>query len=226
VVSVEWERGGVYIIIDMSPYNVEVKRGFYVKDFIALALPLFLGVVAWGVWLYEITQIVGWAGLEWLRVELYSVYVITGITVLSYLLPIFMWSRAKWYWNLTCFLGMYLAGLGGYWSGRYLLTQLYSRIPHEHHISQLWALFLVLLIVSSVFFFLKQYFLFRSGSFHVLTLMAVFIAVVPASLGTVEWFPGFGSMHSFVDAVKMGYPIFWVNLFLGWTAYAMVKKLI
>lgn len=210
----------------MSPYNVEVKAGFYAKDFIALLLPLLLGVGAWGIWIYEMTQVVGWHGLEWLRVELVSVYVVTGISVLSYLLPIFMWSRAKWYWNLVCFLGMYAAGLGGYWMGRYLLVRLYSRVPHDHHIMHLWALFFVLLVVSSVFFFLKQYFLFKSGSFHVLTLMAVFIAVVPASLGMVEWFPGFGSMHSFVDSVKMGYPVFWVNLLLGWTAYAMVKKLI
>jgi hypothetical protein len=57
-------------------------------------------------------------------------------------------------------------------------------------------------------------------------LVAVFITVVPASLATVEWIPGFGNGITFVDAVKMGYPMFWINVLLGWTAFAMVKKAI
>lgn len=200
---------------------------FTTKDFIALTIPILLGILAWGIWLYEIVNRVGWESANWLRVPLCSVYIITGITVVSYLAPILMWSKAKWYVMSACILGMYLAAYGGYYFGRYLFTQLYlKQFSDKTHVMDVWALFFLVLAVSAVFFSLKQYFLFKSGQFHILTLMAVFISVIPASLATVEWFPGFGSTIGFIDAVKMGYPMLWVNILLGWTAYAMVRKLI
>lgn len=192
----------------------------------ALLIPVLLGLLAWGIWLYEIVHVVGWMSLDWLTLPLYSVYIVTGITVASYLAPILLWSKAKWYVMLACIVGMYLAAYGGYYLGRMMFTQLYAGVTDSKHVLDVWALFFIVLMVSAVFFFLKQYFLFKSGQFHVLTLMAVFISVIPASLATIEWFPGFGNSVGFVDAVKMGYPMFWVNLMLGWTAYAMVRKLI
>jgi hypothetical protein len=59
-----------------------------------------------------------------------------------------------------------------------------------------------------------------------MTIVAVFISIVPASLISIEWVKGFASTESFVDAVKMGYPVFWLNTLLGWVSYAMAKRII
>jgi hypothetical protein len=169
---------------------------------------------------------VGWKSLDWLRVPLYSVPIVAGLVVASYLLPILMWSKAKWSIILACTASMYAAAFGGYWAGKFLFMALYSRAASEKHVWHVWAMILLVTVVAAIFFFLKQRFLFKSGRFHILTLVAVFITVVPASLATVEWIPGFGNGITFVDAVKMGYPMFWINVLLGWTAFAMVKKAI
>jgi hypothetical protein len=56
--------------------------------------------------------------------------------------------------------------------------------------------------------------------------MFAFVSVIPASIISVEWLVNFGNASSFVDAVKMGYPFLWINIFLGHIAYLMVKKII
>ena len=47
---------------------------------------LFLGVIANGLWLYEIVSI-GWKGLGWLNYEHKSIFVINGLVVLAYCFP-------------------------------------------------------------------------------------------------------------------------------------------
>jgi hypothetical protein len=59
-----------------------------------------------------------------------------------------------------------------------------------------------------------------------MTIVAVFISIIPASLISIEWIKGFATSVSFVESVKMGYPLFWLNVMLGWVSYAMVKKII
>ena len=99
-------------------------------------------------------------------------------------------------------------------------------MPEDKHVWHVWILIIIVTVVAAAFFYLKEWYLYKSGRFHIMTLVAVFISVVPASLITIEWFQGYGNAVTFVDAVKMGYPMLWVNIFLGWTAYAIVNKVI
>jgi hypothetical protein len=38
---------------------------------------------------------------------------------------------------------------------------------------------------------------------------------IPLSLITILLIPGFGHQTGWIDAVKMGYPVFWVTVLLG-----------
>ena len=96
----------------------------------------------------------------------------------------------------------------------------------ETHVIYVWYLIFVVSIVAVFFYYVKQFLLFKSEIFHIMTIIAVFISIIPASLISIEWVKGFAVIESFVEAVKMGYPIFWLNVLMGFVSYAMVRKII
>ncbi|MCP4437335.1 MAG: hypothetical protein GY810_00010 [Aureispira sp.] len=198
------------------------------KDFIWFLMPLFLGSLSLLIWLYEINSIIGWNSLEWLNQELYSIYIITLLVVISYLLPIAKISQVGMARVLVCGLTMYGAAIGGFILARGVFYDLYNKIPESinHYAWSIWKLFAIVLLVAIVFFLLKQWLLDATDRFHILTLIVALIAVVPMSLITVEYIPGFGVEDHFVDAVKMGYPVFWINVLLGITSFFMSRKII
>ena len=205
----------------MQLFGIKFDR----RDFWALTLPFVFGLLSWAAWLAEIVYGIGWKSLDWLWEELASVYFVTALAVMSYLSPILLFSRqTPWTTILLCFSGMYISSLAGFFGAKNVFFTLYSKIPPSEHIGLVWSLFFITLGVAAAFFYLKQIYLFKSHSLHVLTLMFVFLSVIPASIITVDWLPGLGNASSFVDAVKMGYPVFWINVLLGQTTYAMVRR--
>lgn len=198
------------------------------KDLIWLIIPILLGTLSIAIWLYEINSIVGWNSLDWLSQELYSVYIITFLAVASYLLPSAKISNVSTTKVLACGITMYLAAIGAFVLARGVFYDLYSRVPESINAStwSIWKLFGIVSLVAVVFFLLKQWFLDATDRFHILTLVVALIAVVPMSLISVEYVPGFGVDDHFVDAVKMGYPVFWTNVLLGVTSFLMSRKII
>lgn len=198
------------------------------KDLIWLIIPILLGVFSLAIWLYEINTIIGWNSLNWLQQELYSVYIITLLAVISYLLPIARISKVGMKKVFACGITMYMVALGSFLLARTVFYDLYSRVPNSINLStwSIWKLFGIVSLVAVVFFLLKQWFLDATDRFHILTLVVALIAVVPMSLITIEYIPGFGVEDHFVDAVKMGYPVFWTNVLLGITSFLMSRKII
>jgi hypothetical protein len=203
-----------------------VNYKFKFKDFFAILVPIILGISSLGMWLTDIRVYIGWEGIEWIKRELKSVYIITLFIVLSYVLPIVIISKPKWSNSLICIVLLYVFSLISYFVSKWIFKQLYTKMGDETHVVYVWYLILVVTIVAGIFYYLKQFLLFKSEIFHVMTIIAVFISIVPASLITIEWVKGFSVIESFVEAVKMGYPIFWLNVLLGLVSYSMARKII
>jgi hypothetical protein len=195
-------------------------------DFFALLVPILLGIASLAMWLTEIRVYIGWEGIEWIRRDLKSVYIITLFIVLSYVLPVVIISKPKWFNSLISIVLLYVFSLISYFVSKWIFKQLYTKMGDETHVVYVWYLILVVTIVAGIFYYLKQFLLFKSEIFHVMTIIAVFISIVPASLITIEWVKGFSVIESFVEAVKMGYPIFWLNVLMGLVSYSMARKII
>ena len=195
-------------------------------DVWSVLIPLLFGVLSMIVWLIDIFNNVGWNSLIWLNHHLLSVYIITALTVGSFLFPILLKTNAKLHTIVFIVFALYIIALCGFFICKYLFIELYAEMPEDKHVWHVWILIIIVTVVAAAFFYLKEWYLYKSGRFHIMTLVAVFISVVPASLITIEWFQGYGNAVTFVDEVKMGYPMLWVNIFLGWTAYAIVNKVI
>jgi len=195
-------------------------------DFFALLVPILLGIASLAMWLTEIRVYIGWEGIEWIRRDLKSVYITILFSVFSYVIPAVIFVRPKWLNTLLCIFTLYFFSLLSYFVSKWIFKQLYIKIGEESHVFYVWLLIVTVTIVAIIYYYVKQFLLFRSERFHVMTIVAVFISIVPASLITIEWFKGYAVIESFVDAVKMGYPLFWLNVLMGWVSYAMVKKII
>ena len=195
-------------------------------DFFVLSIPVLFGAVSILLWLAEIIHLVGWIGIEWIVKDLKSVYIITLLAVLSYILPILILSNVKPRNVIISILLLYLFSLLGYFATKEIFRQLFDKIGYDTHVLYVWLLIFEVTLIAAIFYYVKQYFLLKSERFHLMTIVAVFISIIPASLISIEWIKGFASTESFVDSVKMGYPVFWLNVLLGWVSYAMVKRII
>jgi len=203
--------------------------GFYkfkYVDVIALIIPVFLGMASLAIWLTEIRYFVGWNGIEWIRTDLKSVYIATLLAVCSYILPVVIISKPKWPNAILSIILLYIFSLFSYFISKWIFKQLYIKMGDETHVMYVWYLIFVVTIVAVFFYYVKQFLLFKSEIFHIMTIIAVFISIIPASLISIEWVKGFAVIESFVEAVKMGYPIFWLNVLMGFVSYAMVRKII
>ena len=60
--------------------RVELKKSLFI------ILPLAAASLL--IWLYEITKIIGWKSLNWLRVELFSPYIICCLAAVCFMTPI------------------------------------------------------------------------------------------------------------------------------------------
>jgi hypothetical protein len=199
---------------------------FKLVDFGLLFLPILFGFFSMLIWLIEIRSFIGWDGISWINTDLKAVYIVTLFAVLSYLFPILITCKPKRRIVFISILLLYFFSLFGFFVSKWIFGQLYTKIGDETHVIYVWYLIVTVTLVAAVFYFVKQLLFFKSEFFHIMTIVAVFISIIPASLISIEWVKGFATSVSFVESVKMGYPLFWLNVMLGWVSYAMVKKII
>lgn len=203
------------------------------RSIFALLLPWILGLLAWGAWHYEIQLRMGWRGLAWLQVEHhYSVWLGLLFTSISFAWPARALRGASFGRTLISICLIFLVSLLGYYLSKsifYALFQpdIFTRPDSEwFRLKLAVALLLIVLFAGSAFFFIKQRLLFQSNRLHILTFIFVLFTLVPASLGATELLINWSNAERFVDAVKMGYPLFWSNGLLGTTVWFMAHKLI
>lgn len=203
------------------------------RSIFALLLPFVLGLGSWLLWHYELELRAGWAGLAWLDIEhYYSIW--WGLFACSFCFVFTSWSIRNtplWLGGIALCLLFLLSLLGFYLAKSifYALFQpdFFSRPDSEsYRIKLASGLLLLVSGTGSAFFFIKQRLLFRSNPLHILTFIFVLFTLVPASLGSVELLLNWSNGERFVDAVKMGYPLFWSPILLGTTVWMMGHKLI
>ncbi|WCL82489.1 hypothetical protein PPO43_05170 [Saprospira sp. CCB-QB6] len=197
------------------------------KDQLAIFLSYLLACLAWSLWQFELNFLVGWGGTHWLHVPFYTTPIICGIAAISYMLPLFIWGRnipLYKYW--TIFFLLMGSSWGAYSLAYLAFANLYSKIHFGDTGFLVGSALFVLVFLESIVFWATRTFFGRSPSFHILSLAFMFIMCVPLSLISIDFFPAFGGGHNFIDAVKMGYPIFWVCLQLGILSYAIHRRMV
>jgi hypothetical protein len=198
------------------------------KDIFLLITPILIGVISWLMWSYELHQVVGARGFAWLREPLTSIYIISFLIVVAFLLPLRVELKMPIGWTLFYLVLLYGASVGTYFLAKQIFYTLYTRglIAGDNRIITLsiWKLLGTVILLSAIYFIPMRHFHKSTDGMHILTIMIAIISVVPASLICIEQLPLWSTQTAFIDAVKLGYPILWLPIFLGSLSTAAAKE--
>lgn len=212
-------------MVDKGTKNRNKSRLF---EGMVLLLPALVGCCCIGLWWLEQDWRLGWSGTAWLQQSWWSIYPIIGLIVAVFLGPLWrMWS-IPWYWLGFYVLVLSLVSWGGYVWTRSIFYTLYVEglLGGDTRVVTIsfWKLFGIVLLVACVYFIPLRQFHQSTDRLHLLTLVEAFILVIPCSLISLESFSFIGRGTTFLDAVRWGYPFFWVPFFLGCFSIATAKE--
>lgn len=197
-------------------------------DVVSLLLPVVVGGCCIGLWWLEQTFRLGWSGEAWLQQHWWSIYPIVGLVIAVFLWPLRQTWSIPWRWMIAYALLLSGVSWGAYVGTRSVFDTLYStgllRGDTTVVTASIWKLFGVVLVVAGAYFIPLWQFHHSTDRLHLLTLVEAFVLVIPCSLISLELLPFIGEGHTFVDAVRLGYPFFWVPFFLGYLSLATAKE--
>ncbi len=182
-----------------------------------VVLILFLAGTANTLWLAEVIWMTGWEGLSWLWQPQYSAYTGVALAVSAYLLPFILIGKVTGPRLWISAVELFFSGVVAFLIARNILYGLYGGMAVLTISPNLLYLMLaaLLALAAGSFYLTTQRRLARTGISYYFWLFAALGAPVALSLLTVQVFPGLGSGATLADAVKMGYPLFWIVLCLG-----------
>ena len=192
----------------------------------ALTGILLLAILAEAMWLYEIVVRIGWANLAWLRKDLISPFGVCFCAATAYLLPFIVKYKQIDGKVILTWLSFICVNIAVFYIGEAVLKNLFSPLIALLSFGASLKMRLFGLFAVSIFAF-GYYIITHKLIFNVrkqqlaLFPLSVFLMFVLGSV-TVFLIPGFGNGESIVDAVKMGYPQFWICTLLGITGILTV----
>lgn len=184
------------------------------------------GIVSLCLWLAEILLVKKWHGLGWLDGYMSSLFVIIPLVCLTYMIP--MVYRQKIYFPkiVACFICICLLAFASFELARSFFYAIYDKLyflvladSSLHYKNLMTGVLLPLLLTGTGFYLAVNYLLFKISKWTMLLIIGAVILSVFLGLLTIQVIPGFGSGTNFADAVKMGYPVFWISLLFsisGW----------
>lgn len=206
------------------------------KDLLFLIPPILVGILAWGFWYYDTNAFaMSQNAYSWINGLQYAPYFIVFLVVSIYLLPQVIEFKIPWYWCLFYLLLLFATAYIGYWLAQDVFKELYkerifsfaTNIDSNQAAWSAWKLFGLTTLVSIIFFIPIRQFHSSTDGMHILTIMVAIIAVIPMSLISLEihqlWKPD-NSPFVFVNAVRLGYPVFWLPILLGIFSVATAKE--
>ncbi len=180
---------------------------------------LLLAILAESIWLYEIVVKIGWKGLGWLKQDLYAPWGVCTCAATAYVLPFIVKHRFMDAKVILTWLSFICLNIAVYYFGETVLKKLFSPLIAllsfgESLKIRLFGLFAVGIFAFGYYHITNQLILKVRKQHVVLFILAVVLMFI---LGSITGFliRGFGQGSSLVDAIKMGYPQFWICILLG-----------
>lgn len=181
-----------------------------------ILFPIALAILSNALWLGELTQVVGWESLAWLSHLHYSVFIIALLAVVAYVIPFRIIHRTPWLELGQAVLEIYPATLIAFFLSKTILFSIHTQwYGYFNYYIFVGLLVLVVLLISFSIHLVTLKLLRRVRFTHGFYMAIGIVMAVPLSLATVRLLPAFNGDVSFVSAVKMGYPFFWIVMLMG-----------
>ncbi len=188
------------------------------RSLTALLLVSVLAVISMGLWLLEIVVIKDWDSLRWLTERLYSPFIITPITVFSFIIPFILKEKITFKRSIMPFVILTLVAVVCFTLGKRLCFKIYEANyfdPMERYRILILSAIALFLFLALTCWFVSNSFMGDNPMRNVVFITVLLVFTVPLSLFSVEIIPGLGTGDDWVDAVKMGYPVLWITFLMG-----------
>ena len=178
-----------------------------------------LAILAEAIWLYEIIAQIGWVGLEWLKRDLFSPFVICTCAATAYIVPFIVKYRLIDGKVILTWLSLVCLNFSLFYFGEIVLRKLFSPLIAllsfgESITIRLFGLFAVASFAFGYYQITDKLIIKVRKQQVVLFILSAVLMFILGNI-TVFIIRGFGHGDSLVDAVKMGYPQFWICILLG-----------
>jgi hypothetical protein len=197
--------------------RIELKQSLFI------IFPLAAASLA--IWLFEITKIIGWKGLTWLQVELFSPYIICCLASACFMTPMLLKYRKIDSKIILTFLTLSLINVSAFFLAEVFFKGIFSRADL---LSNQYAFYFLGLIIFSGFaigyYVVTHYLIVNIPRIFALVFATSEILIFILAIATVYFIRGFGNYYGLVDAVKMGYPQFWACILLGLGGIFIISK--
>lgn len=185
----------------------------------ALTGILLFAALAEAIWLYEIAVKVGWVSLAWLKTGLVSPYFICFCAATAYIMPFVVKYKQLDSRVILTWLSFICLNIAVFSFGDAVLKNLFSRFIIFLSFNANIKMRLFGLIGVGIFAFgyhlITHHLIFnvrkqQAALFLLSVFLMFFLGIV-----TAFFIPGLGNSSGIADAVKMGYPQFWICILLG-----------
>lgn len=197
--------------------RVELKQSLFI------IFPLAAASLA--IWLFEITKIIGWKSLQWLETDLFSPYIICCLAAACFMTPMLLKYRKIDGKIILTFLTFSLINVIAFFLAEVFFKGIYSRADLASNKFAFYFLGVMIFIGFSIGYYLVTHYL-------IVNMPKLFAAVFATSevlmfllaIITVYFIRGYGPNYDLIDAIKMGYPQFWVCILLGLSGVFIIAK--
>jgi hypothetical protein len=179
-----------------------------------------LAILSQAIWLYEINGKIGWQGTTWLKRDLYSPFLICLFVAMSYIAPFWVRYQKLDARLILTLLTFYMINLSCYLLSKVLFKGL--EIDPTPLLKILGIL--VFIIFAGGYYYVTNELIMpiqkRMAALFALSILLMYFL----SKASILVFKGFGTETQWVDAVKMGYPQFWISILLAVSGSFLVLK--
>jgi hypothetical protein len=191
----------------------------------SLLIILSLAITSVAIWLFEMTKIIGWKGLEWLQVELFSPYAICCLAAGCFMTPMMLKYRKIDSKIILTFLTYALINIIAFFLAEVFFKGIYSRADFMGNKYGLYFLgFMIFIGFSIGYYIVTHYLIVNMPKLFAVVFATSEILMFILAIVTVYFVRGFGHYYNLIDAVKMGYPQFWICILLGLSGVFILTK--
>lgn len=191
----------------------------------SLLIILSLAITSSAIWLFEMTKIIGWSSLNWLQADLMSPYLICCLAAVCFMTPIVLKYRKIDSKIVLTLLSLALVNIIAFFLAEIFLKGAFNHLNILGEKSGFYALGALTFAGFAVsYYFITHHLIVNMPKLYIAIFATSEILMFILALITAYFIRGFGNNSYIADAVKMGYPQFWICILLGLSGVFILRK--
>ena len=178
-------------------------------------------------WLFEIVEVKGWYNLNWMYEPLFSPFIGSALVCFAYISPFMFYRGLSGKQVILPFVIIFVINVLCFEVGKQLCYSMYCKFCPGTMTDLLLLLSITVFLfalIALVYWAATDKWIKKNKKTNMILISMLALLAIPLSLITIEINQGFGHQSGWVDAVKMGYPVFWTTIGLGFSGLIIARQ--